>query len=228
MKLFCTNEKLVRHFHEAENTKYLNSLAKDVSTSENKARRVLKLKISPLKIISLLDRKSLSVTFDVKIEYPNNLQDQQYYFQRLCIYFIHLNNEILSKVTGSYGNVKEAIVYSPLEHENLREKFYKEEDFRDPYEFVSSEPSNVKFSCLMYLTSRYEPYEEFDDDVKQIIEERRNSLLEFFEDNFSTDLIKNRIGRFFCQELEVDTNVKHSFHKISKNHIRVFCDQQKT
>ena len=221
------NGKVVKHFHEVENIKYLSAFANYVPLSQNNARRIMKLKIGPLRIISLLDRKSVSVTFDVNIQHPRKLQYQEYYFRKLCIYFIHLNNEILSKVTSSYGNKKSAIVYSPLEYENIRDKFNKEEDFRDPYEFSTSSPSNVKFSCLLYLTSREEPYDDLDDDVKIILEERRESLLKFFENNINDQLIKNRIGRFFCQELEMERDVEKTFHNLSNNHVRVFCNVQK-
>ena len=222
------NRKVAKHFHEVESIQYLSAFTNSLPLLDNTARRVMKLKISSLKIISLLDRKSVSVTFDVTIQHPSTLQYQKYYFRKLCIYFIHLNNEILSKVTTSYGNEKEAIVYSPLEYENIRDKFNKEEDFRDPYEFSTSNPSNVKFSCLLYLTSREESYDDLDDDVKIILEERRQSLLEFFESNFNDQLIKNRIGRFFCQELEIEKDVEKSYHKSSNNHVRVFCKMKKS
>lgn len=217
----------MKHFHEAESINYLRSLTNHNEISENNAKRVLKLYVSPLKIISLLDKKSVSVTFDVIIEQPSTLKFQEYYFRKLCIYFIHLNNEILSKVTASYGNKDEAIVYSPLEYYNVREKYTKEEDFRDPYEFSSSQPSLVRFSCLLYLTSREESYDELDEDVRTILEERRESLLKYFEDNIDENFIKNRIGRFFCQELEIENDVEKSFHKSSKNHVRVFCHMKK-
>lgn len=217
----------MKHFHEAESINYLRSLTNYNEISENNAKRVLKLYVSPLKIISLLDKKSVSVTFDVIIEQPSTLKFQEYYFRKLCIYFIHLNNEILSKVTASYGNKDEAIVYSPLEYYNMREKYTKEEDFRDPYEFSSSQPSLVRFSCLLYLTSREESYDELDEDVRTILEERRESLLKYFEDNIDENFIKNRIGRFFCQELEIENDVEKSFHKSSKNHVRVFCHMKK-
>lgn len=222
------NKKVLRHFHEAESMKYLRSFNNCNEISERNAKRVMKLKLDPLKIISLLDKKSVSVTFDVTIKEPSILKYQEYYFRKLCIYFIHLNNEILSKVTASYGNHDKAIVYSPLEYNNVRDKFTKEEDFRDPFEFSSSQPSIVKFSCLLYLTSREESYDELDDDVKTILEERRESLLEYFENNIDDNLVKNRIGRFFCQELEIENDVQKSFHKSSKNHVRVFCHIKKT
>lgn len=215
----------MKHFHEAESIKYLSSLTNNGQISENDAKRVMKLNISPIKIISLLDKKSVSVTFNVIIQEPSLLKYQQYYFRKLCIYFIHLNNEILSKVTASYGNEDEAIVYSPLEYNNIRDKFTKEEDFRDPYEFSLSQPSLVKFSCLLYLTSREESYHKLDDDVKSVLEERRESLLQYLESNIDDNLIKHRIGRFFCQELETEKDVQKSFHIISKNHIRVFIQK---
>lgn len=218
----------MKHFHDAETNEYLRSLSNYNDILETNAKRIMKFKITPLKIISLLDKKSVSVTFDVIIEEPSILKYQEYYFRKLCIYFIHLNNEILSRVTASYGNKDNALVYSPLEYNNVRDKFKKEEDFRDPYEFSTSQPSLVKFSCLMYLTSREESYDELDDDVKSILEERRESLLQYFENNIDDNLIKNRIGRFFCQELETENDVKKSYHKLSKNHVRVFCHIQKT
>ena len=128
-------------------------------------KRLLTIHVSPLKIISMLDRKTVNISFGTSIRYPGKPDHQRWYLQKICIYCIHLNNEILSAVTDTNGKNSNSFVYSPAQYASVRHRVKKEEDFRDPFVLDAANPHSIEFSCQVMLTSRDTPYSDLEYDV---------------------------------------------------------------
>jgi hypothetical protein len=168
--------------------------------------KVCIIEILNRRVISSVDKKTVRMSFCMRLRYGRN---SAWYMNKFQTYCIHLNEHILSKVTNNAGKNKDFIAYSPVEYHNAS---MKEREFRTSYK-LNAEAHIVEFTCKFYLTSQKETHQDLDRDTQELIEERRDRLLEYLEDRFPIEQIAHFVARYMVQELGVQGY--HCTHRIS-------------